>query len=213
MLKRAMTLCLVLGLANFAYADAVIDIGLSPSANAANGAGMYDPGEVVDFTVSFSQDTGADMQVRLMAIDFTDTSPEITLADPYFAWDFAGNGVTPGLSTEFNTPPHFNITYQSGAPIPGFLFVIPAAAPLQVGAGQLTLPVADGVYDLDVMNATDSNLNFTARLDYDFASPTTWTAFDGTITGGVARMTVVPEPVSLALLAIGGVAVLRRRRA
>ena len=214
MFVRIIPLCLALGFASAAQGDLVLDIVLDASSNPANPPGVYDPNEVVGFSVLAAQDTGADMSIRLMTINFSDSSPELTfIGDNYYVWDFAGAGVTPGLTTPFNAAPNFNITYQSGAPVPGFMFVIPSGSPLQLGFGEVTVPGAAATYQLDVLNATESNPNFTARIDFDFANPTTWTAFDGTITGGVARMTVVPEPVSLALLAIGGVAVLRRRRA
>ncbi len=215
MLKRVLVVCLVLGLASVANADAVLDISLSPSANGALGAGMYDPGETVTFEVSATQDTQAEIGLRLAAMDFSDSDPALTFVGD-FVWDFS-TLMGDFLYAKYLDYPTVNVVNSSVTHPTNFILLLPASGggSLSYGTGQVTLPMAMGTYDLDALNADSTNDNTTARIDYDFVTPTTWLAntMPPQITGSVARMTVVPEPASLALLALGGLAVLRRRRA
>jgi hypothetical protein len=218
MLKRGLTLCLVLGVASIANAGALLEIDLVPSANAANPVGWYDPGETVDFSVFMSTDRGVPTQARLITIGFHDTDPALTFVGTEFGWDWS-TLASNALYSKFLEYPRVNVTYQSTDPIAGFILEIPADGALLLGGGQVIAPMADGAYALDVLNVGGfepgggggGNLNQTARLDFDFDNPTTWTAYTGEITGQPGMINV-PEPATLALLALGGVAVLRRRR-
>ena len=77
-------------------------------------------------------------------------------------------------------------------------------------------------YMIDALNAgTDDPLNLSAQIHFGFggADPiTAWAAgpghptATGLITGDPLSLTVVPEPATLTLLALGGIAALRRRQ-
>ena len=216
MFRRGLVLCVVLGVASVANAGAVLDIVAEPSANPALPAGVYDEGEMVNFAVGISQDTGSVIQARLLSIAFQNTDIDLTLVGDAFAWDFS-TLASNALYSQFLDYPVPNVTYTSTSPVAGFILEIPADATLLLGGGTVMMPSGPGAlgntYFLDALNPGEANPNLTARLDFDFDNPTTWTGFSGDITGGRVGLTVIPEPATLALLALGGVAALRRRRA
>ena len=215
MLKRGLTLCLVLGVASIANAGAVLDIQLDTPEN---GPGGYLPGTTVDFSVFMSTDAQMDIQARLITIGFHVTDPALTFVGTEFDWDWS-TLTSNALYAKYLEYPRVAISYQSQDPLEGFLLVIPQGGALRLGGGQVVAPGALGMYMLDGLNELGldydgypGNPNHCARLDFDFVNPTAWTAINGDVTGGRTPVNVVPEPATLALLALGGVAVLRRRR-
>lgn len=98
------------------------------------------------------------------------------------------------------------------------MFVFVPGVPYHVGAMVVTVP-SDGIFDdytLDLLNDTATDINSGAVIQFDFVTPTDWGAFNGLITyaqgAGPTAFTVIPEPATLLLLGLGGVAALRRRR-
>jgi len=112
---------------------------------------------------------------------------------------------------------------------------LPAAGTIGVGSIGVTLPTQPGDYLLDVMNADQVNANGGARFDFGFGPASgpdphiTWHAYDDeAIAGGMFTASttagagfqfeynpipgvITPEPASLVLLALGGMAALGRR--
>jgi hypothetical protein len=187
----------VLATASVAQAGAVLELTALTPPNATDGV-SYLPGTVVDFSVSISTDRGVDTGVRLMHIGFHDSDPALAFLGPdewdgtnpgsdgipEFVWDFSTLVVDALYSKNLNYPAP-RVTYQASEPHPGFILVIPAEASLLLGTGQVRVPDASGEYLLDALNESDDNYSCcTARLDFGFDDPTTWTAHGGEITGG-----------------------------
>ncbi len=99
---------------------------------------------------------------------------------------------------------------------------IEAGVPFHAGVMPVTLPTLADTYVLDLLNdgATDANLGSMVIFGgFDGAETTTWSSIDD---GGVeityasgrgpAVFAVVPEPATLLLVTLGGLAGLRQRR-
>jgi|CXWL01.1.fsa_nt_gi hypothetical protein len=256
MLRRALSLCAVLGLASSAYAGATISLAPSAPANPLG----YAPGEVVNIGVFAQLDAGTPsvpgpagtttaIRVRLMQFDLSDTSPALLAGiapvghhplqetQPFAGaipfWDYSSTTVCAGDETGCGTnyfvdgelpgtlPNIFNTTYSGSVSSGGNMISLNQTAPKKVGELQITMP-AEGSYVLDLLNADNTDPNLGAEIRWGFGSasdptdPTsplraTVTAATG-ISGGQLPLTVVPEPATLAMLGLGGLAAAFRRR-
>ena len=210
MFRRALTICVILGFASMAQGAAVLELtALTPE----NGPGGVDylGGTTVDFQVAISTDVSAPTHIRLITLDFADS--DLAPASP-FTWDYS-TLMSSGLYGEFPDPPLENVTYSGTSLIAGFILEIPVGGSLILGTSSVLLPgeLATPVeYFVDALNVGAPDNNSGARLDFDFDSPTTWWGGNGMVTGDALGLTVIPEPATLLLLGLGGVAVLRRRR-
>ena len=236
--RGLVAVCLVFAMVSVVQADAVVTLTALTPWNAPNG---YIGGTVVDFQVDVTQDTPTDIPLRLMQLDFAashsaltflgpddwPTGPPIGDGTPEFTFDFSSTPSSEFFYEQFPNYPKSNIAFPLSAPNP-FMLVIPAAGTgvYPVGTGQVQLPAEQATkmtYMLDALNAGDAdpaNRGATVNFGFGGADPiTTWAATfprhpvaTGAVTGSALALTVVPEPATLALLALGGVAVLRRRR-
>ena len=124
--------------------------------------------------------------------------------------DFSNLGGPPGPS------PAVTVFAPSTPGAQMFQFV--PGEPLHVGAMVVTIPM-DALLDsyaLDLLNAYAPDDNWGAGLEFDFENPTKWSVVGGDVAyaegAGPAEFTVIPEPVTLLLLGLGGLMAIRRRR-
>lgn len=139
-------------------------------------------------------DTGGDPEGNLSAwsifLDFSSTSPGLSIPDNQFHWENPF-----GVGAVFSDLPNTSWVYPLPAPNPFFQITIPDGGEVRLG-------------DIDVVvDAHPSLLGVTGAFDY---GPGFLQSHDGSLTGG--QLLFVPEPGTLALLLVGGGALLRRRR-
>ena len=239
MFTRGLALCLTLAFVSVAQAGAVIE--LVDPLNPMNAAYMGGETITVDYSVSDVADPGR-IHVRMLQFDMNESDPALVLNSFEFGYvSQAICRMVPSMCGSSHAA-FVDLADADGALVAASCtvmgedgmsqMVLPfEGAPTPntgVGHLSLTLPAYVGPgedhYMLDVMNVgafgpghgTPDPTNNGARIKFGFggADPmTTWTAPGGDLTGGMLDITVIPEPATLVLLALGGVAALRRRRA
>lgn len=244
MLRRALSVCAVLGFVSAAHAG--VAISLAPTPNAAE----YQPGQVVNVDVLAQLTAGTPgtpgpggttntIRLRYMQLDFGASDAALGISTvghhldadlgPIPFWDFSGStncvndpagcGTNYFIEGSLTNDELVSITYTGLTTSGSFMITLNQAAAKRVGEVQVTMPMAPGVYVLDVLNSAENDPNQGAEVRWGFGStadPTDNTsplrAQSGGVTGGRYVFTVVPEPATLALLGLGGVAAAFRRR-
>ncbi len=163
--------------------------------------GPYFGGESVTVDFWLQSQEGADVELRTVAFDFSETDSALTL-DSTFEFDLSS--VTSGaVYNVFAELPRPGIAFLPDfLTPPGFLLVLPAIDPLHIGSLALELPSMPGLYQVDALNADQPDLGM-GGARFLLTNGTDWRAFDGEITGGVFDFVVIPEPGTLSLLVLG----------
>jgi hypothetical protein len=208
-MKRALALVVVLSAVTIVNADARVQFTANVDL-----ASYIEPGTLVEITVQLAQDTPEDVKVWGLRYDFSNTDDALydAIVDTHdFEFILPMQGA---LYSQFPSYPRPSAVYTSPAEVPGFMMVIPAdGSYVNTGTFSFLAPPA-GEYELDVLSPPDSfDLHRGARIVVrpGGAIPgIEWFAFHGEITGGVQTIRT-PEPVSLMFLALGGLALVRRR--
>ena len=225
MIRRGLAFGLVLAMASAASAGVVVSV------DQATLNGTYGAGTITVPLVLTQDPAGADIGIRGLGFDFTLT--DAALAPANFAFDYTGVTIYPyqPYSDFLDMPlPATVFTNSSPSdPLSVTMLVLPGSGPTNppaLASFEITTPDGPGMWDVDFMTPTDPNdPNLGFWLSFDFENPTVWRPGDGAEVGlpdgwtGIklasddgASYYFIPEPASLGLLALGGLALIRRRR-
>lgn len=170
--------------------DPKVEIELIPSQPA-----PYSPGSHVNVDVRISNLTGQDVYLRFAQLDTTDTDPALAFGNPEFEFDYSAL-TDAGLYIEFPAYPYPSTVYFGTNAMPGFILSLPGYQHIHLGTiRDQIMPPTSGSFTLDVMNATASDPNFGAQLQFGFGVQpddpvTAWRAFTGELVGGTFAFVV-----------------------
>ncbi len=169
--------------------------------------GPYLPAQIVTVDILMRRAPAGDhIPLRLATLDTRASDPGFTLTTPLMHpngiefWDF---GSTPFCQASpaacgvgyviFLFAPNYNMTYTGLTENLDAQVIIPAdGSSVRIAVMEVEVPPASGTYVLDVMNFASPNTSQTAKIIFDFFTPTTWTAITGELTGGTLDMVVLP---------------------
>jgi len=216
---RSLLTAIILASASTTLAGEWISIGVTPTT-----PGPYPPGEVVAVDLSWHQDgafgegPGGAINIRLMKFDFRNSSDELELTNFQWSWDGQGIcGIVPALCGH-------NHTTDSSLPFVSATFlgltlsnldqvVIPPQGEVRVGTVNVVLPQTPGDY---VVNANSPPLGIPpgtgAGLYWRFYGSECGIVGCPPFEGGVATLSVIPEPGTLVLVLLGIATLMRRGR-
>ncbi len=165
--------------------------------------GPYAPGVSVDVDVLLHNMEGQEIRIRLISLDFVATDARLGLPEYFeFEWGPCCSHIWKYYN-QFQGMPKVDLVYNS--PRPGWMmFDIADGESWLVGMLAVGLPDDPGTYVLDAMNGAAPDIHAGARVDYGFEPRIILHAVNGNLTGGQLAMTVVPEPVTMVLIMVGG---------
>ncbi len=176
---RAIVITLVLSIASIAHAGAVIE--LVPSTG-----GPYSFGQIITVDVILRNQEPAVRMLEVIQLDFSDSDPAIGF-DANFTFDYSSILLGSSFYAEFPALPVPSTVYISGTSDPNLQFMLPASGTLHIGSIDVTIPMALGIYIMDVMNTDDPGVNAGAQLAWEPSgggATTLWRSFTGELGGG-----------------------------
>jgi hypothetical protein len=230
------SLAFLLALTTTAHAGAVIDItALTPE----NAPGGYLPGTTVDFEVAISTDWPSEICLLVLTLDFSQSSPELVFTGPddyplgpggepmgngreEFVFNFSD--MQRPLYVWFPDYPVVNASFLGRRwpvdPCPWMLRIPEAGGGTMIaGHGTVVLPQDAPMYSeffVDAVSPETPEPWMGTVIRFGYGNPQTWHANpelgEDVITGDPLVLTVVPDPGTLALLGLGALAVLWKRR-
>ncbi len=156
----------------------------------------YTPGQVVSVAINFISDEADTVYMRMGQMSLSNTDPTIDI----LTFDFVD--ASP-LYAAFPALPMPSIVWTGTEAIPDLMISYVPGVPATLA----TVGVA--VNDTGTLDMFPASLGFGFGVDPDDPI-VTWDSEDGTLTGGTLEM-VVPEPMSLGILAVGAILLARRR--
>lgn len=185
-------------------ARAAVSITLVPDAPYFEAAGD----SRINIDVFLENDGEGVMAVRLLQFDFALTDTQLGVGE--FEFDFSALDAET-LYEDFSVGTLVNRVYVAPIPAPGFILELDEGSHL-IGRFEVTGPGAPGNYVIDLLNAQAADFNAGALVQWGFDETKTAWSGDGSLTGGRAVVyDGIPEPATLLLVALGGVAAVRRR--
>lgn len=168
------------------------------------------PDQTVAFELSLAGDDGLDHFVRTAQFDFAGTEGESSSFAFAYASQFCAdvgeeNCGSSGYS-EVGLGTDQPATVWPGLDVDTYMQVL-----LPETGESIVSATFDFTVPPDALPGTLLTVDVLSPAAVISFNDVTWSAANGLLTGGVATLTVVPEPGSLALLGLGAVAVLRRR--
>ena len=168
--------------------------------------GPYFGGESLTVDLWFDSLAEADVLLKMIRFDFSQTDPAIT-TDDEFVFDYSS---IPGDShgyfiLESPEMPVPSTTQANDCQCTGMFIPLTTGESLHIGSVGIQLPTEPGVYEMEALNAAESDpflgallivLNFDPPYPLEF-----WSAYEGEIVGESLSFVVVPEPATLLLLA------------
>jgi len=194
-------LAVVLVAAPAAYADFSAEMVLT-------GPAVVDPGDPVIVTVTLQNltlepDPGPGNDISRIALNFSNSDPDLTGAT--WAWDAYVTGLGLNVDDTAMNPDEFVQVSKIGTG------VVPGVTTFDLGTLTFTAP-PEGLYTLNLSaGTTPSDVTVVADgEDYMMDQSIYMSGYPLTL--GVLDLEVTPEPATLALLGMGGAALLLRRR-
>ncbi len=201
-IQRIVVLAVLSASALAGTSHAAVSLSLVPEA-----PGPYSPGEAINIDVFLVNEGEGSMDVRLLQVDFALTDPALEVGA--FEFDFSSL-LTDIRYGDFSSGTVVNRTLTGGCPVYGCVLQYDEG-PNRMASLAVTLPTARGEYVLDLLNPLAPDNNTGANFQWNWGPTQQAWSGDGTLTGGRMTLTVIPEPATLLLLAIGAGVVCRTR--